>query len=61
MLEVLLKYFVLWLALIFICLMLPIVFCLKRDMEELRKDVECSPHVHAVAAAAAAGHQHVRC
>ncbi len=33
---------------------------LKRDMEELRKDVECSPHVHAVAAAAAAaGHQHV--
>ena len=32
---------------------------LKRDMEELRKDVECSPHVHAVAAAAAAGHTHM--
>ena len=32
---------------------------LKRDMEELRKDVECSPRVHAVAAAAAAGHTHM--
>ena len=32
---------------------------LKRDMEELRKDVECSPHVHAVSAMAAAGQTHM--
>ena len=32
---------------------------MKRDMEELRKDVECSPHVHAVSAMAAAGQTHM--